>query len=105
MPRESEDPIACNKPCYILHPDFPDLVVAEGKSGGSWKARTQKFGHLCSKGEHMVQVHEVKIPKCRLLHLEDRQPFEVLEDALVKRTGSTVFVKWSTRHLVRIVES
>ena len=102
LPRISDDPVACNKPVYILHPDFPDKVVAEGKSGGSWKAKTQKFGHLCAKGEQMVQVHVINIEKCRLLHVEGRQPFTVLDDAVVKRTGSNVFVKWSTRYLVRI---
>ena len=40
LPRISDDPIACNKACYILHPDFPDAVVAEGRSCGSWKAKT-----------------------------------------------------------------
>ena len=40
MLRLMDDPIACNKPCYILHLDFPDTVVAEEKSEGSWKART-----------------------------------------------------------------
>ena len=102
MPRLSEDPVACNKPVYILHPDHPDKVVAEGKSGGSWKARTQKLGHLCAKGEQMVQVHVINIQKCRLLHVEERQAFKVLDDAVVKKTGSTVFVKWSARYLVRI---
>ena len=105
LPRISEEPIACNKPCYILHPDFPDTVVAEGKSGGSWKAKTQKLGHLCSKTEQMVQVHVIKLQNCRLLNVEERQPFKTLDDAVVKRSGSNVFVKWSTRYLVRIIDS
>ncbi|KAG0574033.1 hypothetical protein KC19_VG229200 [Ceratodon purpureus] len=73
MPRLSEDPIVCNKACYILHPDFTDAVVVEGRSGGSWKAKTLKLGHLCGKDEQMVQVHSIKKPDCRLLHIEDGQ--------------------------------
>ena len=101
LPRLSDDPIACNKPCFILHPDFPDAVVAEGKSGGSWKAKTQKLGHLCNKGEQMVQVHKVSQTGCRLLHVEERQSFRILDDAVVKKTGSAIYVKWDTRYLVR----
>ncbi|KAG0574943.1 hypothetical protein KC19_VG304400 [Ceratodon purpureus] len=104
MPRLSEDPVACNKPCYILHPDFPDVVVAEGKTGGSWKAKTQKLGHLCSKGEQMVQIHHIRKPDYRLLHIEERQPFTILDHVVVKRSGSNVFIKWHTRYLVRIKE-
>ena len=101
LPRLTTDPIACNKPVYILHPDFPDKVVAEGKSGGSWKCRTQRLGHLCSQGEQMVQVHSVSEPGCKLMHIEERQPFAVLGDAVVKKFGSSIFVKWNTRYLVR----
>ncbi|KAG0625678.1 hypothetical protein M758_2G072900 [Ceratodon purpureus] len=104
MPRITDDPVACNKPCYILHPDLPDVVVADGKTGGSWKAKTLKFGHLCNKGEQMVQVHQIRVPKCRLLHVEEKQAFSTLDDALVKSRGSNVFIKWSSKHLVRIVE-
>ena len=101
LPRISSEPIACNKACYILHPDFPDTVVAEGRSGGSWKARTQKLGHLCDKGEQMVQVHQINKEGCKILFPEERQPFRILDEALVKKTGSAIYVKWNTRYLVR----
>ena len=104
MPRISNDPIACNKRCYILHPDFPDTVVGEGKSGGSWKCRTQKLGHLCSNGEQMVQVHSVIQGGCKLMHAEERHKFRTLEEALVKTSGSSVYIKWCSRYLVRIVD-
>lgn len=101
LPRLTRDPIACNKPCYVVHPDFPDKVVAEGKTGGSWKSKTQRFSHLCSQGEQMVQVHTVTNPKYKLMHIEDKQLFTVLGDALVKKSGSSVFMKWDSRYLIR----
>ena len=98
-PRASNDAIAVNKLCYLLHPDCGDDVVAEGRTGGSWKAKAQKFGRLCAVGEQMVQIHRVLVPNLRLLHLEERQPFETLEDAVVKPTGSNVYVKWDTKYV------
>ena len=47
----------------------------------------------------MIQVHKVLIPHLRLLHAKDRQPFESLDDAVVKSTGSNVFVKWDSRYI------
>ncbi|KAG0596869.1 hypothetical protein M758_UG290800 [Ceratodon purpureus] len=98
-PRATNEAIAVNKLCYLSHPNGGDNVVAEGKTGGSWKARAQKFGHLCNNGEKMVQIHRVLIPNLPLLHIESRQPFRTIDDALVKPTGSNVFVKWDTRYL------
>ena len=98
-PRSSSEAIAVNKLCYLSHPDSGDRVVAEGKTGGSWKAKAQKFGHLCDPGEQMVQIHRVIVPNTRLLHVEVRQPFQTVDDAVVKPTGSNVFVKWDTRFL------
>ena len=34
----TDHPVACNKPCWILHPDFPGVPVAYGRSGISWKS-------------------------------------------------------------------
>ena len=98
-PRASNDAIAVNKLCYLSHPDYGDDVVAEGRTGGSWKAKAQKFGRLCSVGEQMVQIHKVFVPHLRLLHLEERQAFVTIGDAVVKATGSNVYVKWNAKYL------
>ncbi|KAG0588034.1 hypothetical protein KC19_2G210300 [Ceratodon purpureus] len=98
-PRAGNDAIAVNKLCYITHPDSGDTVIAEGKTGGSWKARAQKLGNLCGSGEQMVQVHRILIPNMPLLHVEDRQSFLTVDDAVVKASGSNIFVKWNARYL------
>ncbi|KAG0597110.1 hypothetical protein M758_UG311700 [Ceratodon purpureus] len=49
---------AVNKLVYLTHSDMGDQAVAEGRSGGSWKAKAQKLGNLCDRGEQMVQVHK-----------------------------------------------
>lgn len=98
-PRAGTDAIAVGKLCYLTHPDSGDSVIAEGKTGGSWRAKAQKLGNLCGPGEQMVQIHQVFVTNMRLLHLEDRQPFLTMDEAVVKPTGSNVFVKWNTRYL------
>ena len=49
--RKSLEPIACNKLCYVLHPDVQDNVVMKSKTRGNWKSKAQKFGNLCEVGE------------------------------------------------------
>ena len=44
LPRLLDNAIAANAQCFILHPDYGDLIVAEGRTGGSWKSPKQKFG-------------------------------------------------------------
>ena len=98
-PRAGADAIAVNKLCYITHPDMGDDAVAERRTGGSWKAKAQKLGNLCRQGEQMVQIHKVLLPNIRLIHVEERQPFRYLEDALVKSKGSNVFVKSDAKYI------
>ena len=98
-PRPGSDAIAVNKVCYISHPGMGDDAVAEGRTGGSWKAKASKLGHLCGPGEQMIQVHKVLVPNVQLLYPEERQAFKFLEDAVVKPTGSNVFIKWDAKHI------
>lgn len=100
-PKEKADAIACTRACWILHPDAGDNIVGEGRAGGSWKCPTQKFGHLCSFGDQMVQVHRVFYGEHRLLHCEDRnRAFSTLSDAVVKPKYSNVYIKWDSRFLI-----
>ena len=93
LPRVTSDAIAANKLCFILHPECGDTVIAEGKTGGSWKSPSQIFGNLCKEEEQMVQMHKIIRPNLPLLFLEDRQPFTLLDHALVKSSRSSVYVK------------
>ena len=100
-PKEKAEAIACSRACWILHPDAGDEIVAEGRAGGSWKCPTQKFGHLCSFGDQMVQVHRLILGNHRLLHSEERNPgFATLKDAIVKPKFSNVYIKWDSRFLI-----
>ena len=101
LPRLADNAIAANSLCFILHPEQPHRIVAEGRSGGSWKSPKQKFGSLCKDGEQMVQVHKILIADVPLMFIEDRQPFTLLDHALVKASGSSVYVKWMSKLLVK----
>ena len=101
LPRLTTDPLAANNLCYVLHPDQGSTVVAEGRTGGSWKCRSGKFGKLCSEGQQMVRIHKVLVPNLPLIFIEDRQPFSLLDHALVKASGSNVYIKWQTRLLLK----
>ncbi|KAG0597005.1 hypothetical protein M758_UG303400 [Ceratodon purpureus] len=98
-PKSRCNSIVVNKPCYLTHPGMGDKAMAEGRTGGSWRAKAQKFGNLCQQGEQMVQIHKVLVPNIRLLQVEARQLFEYLDDAVMKSTGSNVFVKWDCKYL------
>ena len=99
LPRITSGALAANKPCFILHPDHGDTVVAEGKTGGSWKSPSQKLGALCLEGQQMVQVHKIIKTGLPLIFSEQRHPFTTLDQALVKPSGSGVYVKWYSRLL------
>ncbi|KAG0595081.1 hypothetical protein M758_UG137600 [Ceratodon purpureus] len=86
--------------CFILHLDKGDTVVAEGRTSGSWKCKSQKLGHLCKDGEKMVQIHKVIVPNLPLIFIEERQPFTLMDHALVKPCRSSVYVKWHSRLLI-----
>ena len=99
LPRLSSNPLAANCFCYVQHPEKGDTIVAEGRTGGSWKSHSAKFGKFCSEGEQMVQIHKILVPNLPLIFVEDRQPFTLLEHALVKPSGSSVYIKWHSRLL------
>ena len=101
LPRICDGALVANCLCYVLHPDKGDTIVAEGRTGGSWKSPKQKFGNLCCDGEQMVQLHKIMSPNLPLIFIEDRQPFTLMEHALVKPSGSSVYVKWHSRLLVK----
>ena len=98
-PRSTRDAIAANLLCFILHLDYGSTITAEGRAGGSWKSPSAKLGSLCSEGQQMVQIHKLNKPNIRLPFIEERQPFTLLDHALVKPTGSSVYVKWPTNLL------
>ncbi|KAG0596445.1 hypothetical protein M758_UG254900 [Ceratodon purpureus] len=99
MPRITKGAIAVNCLCYVLHPDHADIIVAEGRAGGSWKSPSSKFGSMCAEGEQMVQIHKIIKPNVPLIFIEERQPFTLLEHAVVKPAGSSVYVKWHSKLL------
>ncbi|KAG0594975.1 hypothetical protein M758_UG127900 [Ceratodon purpureus] len=99
--RITKDPLLANSMCYILHPDKRDTIVAEGRTGGSWKCTSGKFGSLCKDGEQMVQIHKLIVVNLPLIFIEDRQPFTLLDHALVKPSKSSVYVKWQSQLLCK----
>ncbi|KAG0619255.1 hypothetical protein M758_4G126200 [Ceratodon purpureus] len=99
QPRFTSHALAANSLCYILHPDHGNTVVGEGRTGGSWKCRSGKYGLLCSEGEQMLQIHRVIKTGLPLIFVEERQPFTTMDQAVVKPSGSSVYVKWQTRLL------
>ena len=101
LPRITSGAIAANCLVFILHPNCGNTVVAEGRSGSSWKSPKGKFGSLCSEGQQMVQVHKVIVPNLPLIHLEERHSFTTLDQVVVKPSGSSVYVKWDSRLLHR----
>ena len=84
QPRDSSDPVAAHSLCFILHPDYGNTVVAEGRTDGSWKSPSGRFGSLCHEGEQMVQIHKILIPDLPLIFIEDRQPFSIRLKCLCK---------------------
>ena len=100
-PKEKAEAIACNRPCWVLHPNAGDEIIGEGRAGGSWKSSTTKFGHLCAYGEQMVQLHKVFSEDHPLLYREDRNSeFKTIKDAVVKPKYSNVYIKWDSRYLI-----
>jgi hypothetical protein len=50
----------------------------------------------------MVQIHGVFQKTLPLMFQElGRQPFLVVDDAVVPTTGSDIYIKWETRYLIR----
>ena len=101
LPRITDGALAANCLCFVSHPDTGTTIVAKGRTGGSWKSPSQRYGNLCGEGEQMVQLHKINVPNLRLVFIEDRQPFTVMEHALGKSSGSSVYVKWQSRMLIK----
>ena len=99
LPRITSNALSANRLCFILHPNSGDTIVAEGRTGGSWKSPSQKFGLLCAEGQQMVQIHRILVPNLPLIFIEERQPFTLMDHAVVKPSGSSVYVKWNTQLL------
>ncbi|KAG0572668.1 hypothetical protein KC19_VG115400 [Ceratodon purpureus] len=98
-PRITNHALAANSLCYILHLTCGKTIVAEGRAGGSWKCPSGKYETFCTEGQQMVHVHKIFVPNLPLLHVEDRHHLRTLDEALVKPSGSSVYVKWDTRLL------
>lgn len=96
-PRITSNAIAANALCFILQLDHGNTIVAEGRAGGSWKSPSARLGSLCAEGQQMVQVHKIIVPNVPLVFTEDRHPFTTLDQALVKPSGSSVYVKWISK--------
>lgn len=101
MPRNSEDPIACNKLCLVLHPQHVGVVVAEGVTGGSWRSKTMKFGALCAKGEQMVQIHRVLVTNVPVMHCGDRFGFSSIDEAVVSPSCKKTYIRWASNYLLK----
>jgi hypothetical protein len=85
-PRPTIDPIVVGKPCWILHPNHKDDVVAFGKSGTSWKTKGQR---LCAHGEQLVHILRTYRKGVPLMILDkERQAFTTMDDAIASPSGS-----------------
>lgn len=101
-PKSSSDAVPVGKTCWILHPEYPSQVVAYGKTGPHWRSKGQRLAGFCTTGQQMVQIHGVFATSVPLMFLEpERQPFQVLEDAVTPVAGSGIHVLWDTRYVVR----
>lgn len=99
-PRLTTDPLAANKPIWILHPQYGERAVAQGKSGISWKSKT-KMGTMCATGEQWIFVHRILIVDVPVLHGSASDGPQTLECALPPTTGKHHCIKWSSRYCVQ----
>jgi hypothetical protein len=100
--RDTFDPVAVGKPCWILHPLHPQVAIRYGKTSPTWKTKGQQLAGCCVHGEQMVQVHWTFRESVPLIFCElQRQPFRLLDEAIVPTSGSGVYVKWDTWYLIR----
>jgi hypothetical protein len=103
--RENSNPVAVGKLCWILHPMHPQIAIVYGKTGPTWKTKRQRLASCCVHGEQMVQVHGTFRESVPLMFCElERQPFRVIDEAIVPTSGSGVYVKWDTRYLIRTTD-
>jgi hypothetical protein len=94
--RNTFDPVVIGKPCWILHPLHPQVAIGYGKTKG------QRLAGCCVHGEQMVQVYGTFRESVLLMFYElQRQPFRLLDEAIVPTSGSGVYVKWDTWYLIR----
>lgn len=98
-----QDPLCQNRQCWVLHFEHPGVVVAQGKSGRSWRTRNKTNNGVqeCDEGEQLVQVTRVFLSGVPIMNVNDMNDITVLDDAL---STPTAFLKWSNAHLVEIVK-
>ncbi|KAG0601201.1 hypothetical protein M758_11G092100 [Ceratodon purpureus] len=101
VPRdEGCDPISIGKLVWILHEQFPLVVVAQGKAGVAWRTKSNKLGAQCSEGHQWVQVHRMFKLGVPLMFPEPEIGCSLLESALPPPQGRQKSIMWSSRHLV-----
>ncbi|KAG0578404.1 hypothetical protein KC19_4G020200 [Ceratodon purpureus] len=101
LPRdEGCDPISVGKPVWILHEQFPLIVVAQGKAGVAWRTKSNKLGAQCSEGHQWIHVHRIFKHSVPLLFPEPKVGCSVLESALPPAQGRHKQIMWSSRHLI-----
>jgi hypothetical protein len=59
QPRDTTDPVAVGKPCWILHPLHGHVAIAYGKSGPNWKAKGQCLATLQSGGADGISAWNI----------------------------------------------
>lgn len=97
-PRRSNEPVPANKFVWLLHPCYENSVVAQGKSGVSWKSKSKLAANL-TIGEQLVQVHRVFMKNVPALCHVTGDPFKIVEDALPTPNGRNKYLIWDTRFL------
>ena len=98
-PRVSNDPISAGKLVWIMHDNFPDVPVAAGKAGVSWKSKSSKLGAQCEPGTQWIHVHRVFIPQVPFMFPEIEQRDGFLNDALPPSSRRQKPVKWKSQFL------
>ena len=101
VPREERcDPISVGKLVWILHDQFPLIVVAQGKAGIAWRTKSNKLGAQCTEGHQWIQVQRIFKHSVPLLFPEPEVGCSVLESALPPSQGRHRSIMWSSRHLI-----
>lgn len=97
-PRLTNEPVPANKFVWVLHPDYENAVVAQGRSGVAWKSKSKLAAGLCI-GEQLVQIHRVFTKNVPALCNVAGNELKMLEDGLPPSCGRHKFLRWDTRFL------
>lgn len=101
VPRdEGCDPVSVGKLVWILHEQFPLIVVAQGKAGVGWRTKSNKLGVQCSEGHQWIMVQRIFKHSVPLMFPEPEIGCTILESALPPTQGRHKSIMWSSRHLV-----